>query len=265
MNGLLAGKVVIVSGVGPGMGRHIAAHALAQGAQVVMGARSVDYLAELADELGGLEAGVAYARCDVTDDGDCAALVDVAESEFGGLDSVIGSAFNTGTSAAYGKTLEDGDLDGWRVAFEVNLFGSLRLVKAAIPALKQRPGSSVVFVGSQITRRVRAGRGPYAASKAALLAAAQVLARELGPYDIRVNTVVPGRMWGPGLQRYIGQLAEQRGTNFDTERERMIDDMSLPRIPTDEECARVAIFLASDLSISMSGQAVDVNGGETFH
>ena len=265
MNGLLAGKIVVVSGVGPGMGRHLALHAQAQGAQVVIGARSVDYLAQLAEEMGGLENGVAYARCDVTDDRECAGLIAVAESEFGGVDSVIGNAFNSGLPTAYGKTLEDGDLEGWRIAFEVNVFGSLRLVKAAIPALKKRPGSSVIFIGSQITRRVRAGRGPYAASKAALLTAAQVLARELGPYDIRVNTVVPGRMWGPGLQRYIGQLADQRGTNFDTERERMIDDMSLPRIPTDEECARVAMFLASDLSISMSGQAVDVNGGETFH
>lgn len=263
MDGLLSGRTMIVSGVGPGMGRHVAALACRAGAQVMMGARSVDYLEALTEELGELGGRVSFRRCDVTSDDDCAALVATAKDEFGRVDSVVCNAFNTGSS--YGKTLEDGDLDGWRDAFEVNFFGSLRLVKAAIPALKEQPGSSVVFVGSQITRRVRAGRGPYATSKAALLSAAQVLARELGPYDIRVNTVVPGRMWGPGLQRYIGQLADQRGTSFEAETERMIDDMSLPRIPTDEECARVAIFLASDLSISMSGQAVDVNGGETFH
>jgi len=132
---------------------------------------------------------VAFQPCDITKEGDCEALVAAAEERFGGVDCVV----NNAASTARGITLEDGAIDDWRPVFEVNFFGSLRLVKAAIPALKRSQGGSVVFVGSQIVRRVFAGRGPYASSKAALLTAAQVLARELGPYGIRVNTVVPGR------------------------------------------------------------------------
>ncbi|MBO0730322.1 MAG: SDR family oxidoreductase, partial [Acidimicrobiaceae bacterium] len=166
---------------------------------------------------------------------------------------------------AYGLTLEEADVDDWRDAFDVNVFGSLRMVKAAIPALKQSEHGSVVFVGSQIVRRVFSGRGPYAASKAALLTASHVLARELGPYGIRVNTVVPGRMWGPALQRYLERLAVERGTSPDLEQQRMVADVSLPRLSTDEESARVVVFLASDLAAGMTGQSVDVNAGETFH
>lgn len=260
---LLAGKVMVVAGVGPGLGAQIARDATAAGAAVALGARRGGYLEELAGELRDSGAAVATRMCDVTVDADCRALVSAAVDELGGADSVVCNAF--AQSRAYGRTLEDADVDDWKEAFDVNLFGSLRMVKAAIPALKARGGGSVVLVGSQIVRRVFAGRGPYAASKAALITASHVLARELGPYNIRVNTVVPGRMWGPALQGYIGRLASERGTSFDAELRRMESDVSLPQLSTDEESARVAVFLASDLAAGMTGQAVDVNAGETFH
>lgn len=261
-DGLLVGKVMVVSGVGPGLGRRIAENAGAAGAAVMLGARSVDYLNDLTSQLKQQGIAVACRRCDVIAAPDCAGLVAAAVDEFGAVDSVVGNAFATGP---FGVTLEASDLDDWKQAFEVNLFGSLRLVQAAIPALRRRGGGSVVFVGSQIVRRVFAGRGAYASSKAALLTAAQVLARELGPDDIRVNTVVPGRMWGPSLQRAMGGLAEQRGMTIDEQHQRMLDDVSLPRLATDEECARAVVFLASDLSAAITGQSLDVNAGETFH
>jgi NAD(P)-dependent dehydrogenase (short-subunit alcohol dehydrogenase family) len=161
--------------------------------------------------------------------------------------------------------VEDADFDEWKQAFEVNLWGSLRLAQAAIPAMRRRDGGSIVFVGSQIVRRVFAGRGSYASSKAALLTAAQVLAREVGPYDIRVNTVVPGRMWGAPLQSGIGRLAASRGMTVEEQYQRMLDDVSLPDLATDEECSRVVLFLLSDLSAALTGQSVDANAGETFH
>jgi NAD(P)-dependent dehydrogenase (short-subunit alcohol dehydrogenase family) len=259
---LLEGRVVAVSGVGPGLGWRIAEAASLAGADVVLGARTESYLEEVATALRDKGGRVAISRCDVTRDEDCAALVATAEDEFGGLDSIV---CNAAAHAPHGMTLENGDLDDWRPVFEVNVFGSLRTVKAAIPALKRRGGGTVVFVGSQIVRRVFAGRGPYASSKAALLTASHVLARELGPYRIRVNTVVPGRMWGPPLQKGLGRLAEERGTTYDEQLERMIKDCSLPALATDEECARAVIFLASDLSAAMTGQAIDTNAGETFH
>ena len=259
---LLTGKVVVVSGVGPGLGRRIAEGAGLAGAAVVMGARSVDYLDELAGRLKDRDIPSVHRRSDVTITADCRDLITAAEETFGGVDGVV---CNASASGPFGVTLEDGDLDAWQDAFDVNFFGSLRLVQAAIPALKRRGGGSVVFVGSQIVRRVFAGRGPYASSKAALLTASHVLARELGPYDIRVNTVVPGRMWGPSLQSGIGRLAASRGLTVEEQKQKMLDDVALPRLATDEECARAVLFLLSDMAAAMTGQSIDVNAGETFH
>lgn len=260
--GLLAGKVVVVSGAGPGLGRQIARAAGMHGAAVMLGARSDTYLKELVAELRQADCRAGSTVCDVTSESDCARIVEAAEDEFGGLDCVVHNAF---ASAPIGLTLENSDLDQWRQPFEVNLFGALRLTKAAMPALKRSTDGTVVFIGSQIVRRVFAGRGPYASSKAALMAAAQVVAKEVGSDGIRVNTVVPGRMWGPSLRRYLDQLAGQRETSLDAERQRMIGDVALPELTTDEQCARVVVFAASELSAGMTGQTIDVNAGETFH
>jgi NAD(P)-dependent dehydrogenase (short-subunit alcohol dehydrogenase family) len=120
------------------------------------------------------------------------------------------------------------------------------------------------MVNSQIVRRALPGRGAYATSKAALLTAAQVLARELGPYGIRVNSVVPGAMWGPPLRDHFERLADRAGTSVDEQYQRRSAPLALSRIPTDAECAGAVVFLASELSSAMTGQTVDVNGGETF-
>jgi NAD(P)-dependent dehydrogenase (short-subunit alcohol dehydrogenase family) len=259
---LLAGKVVVVSGVGPGLGRHIAEDSAAAGASVMLSARSAGYLAELAAELGATYGEVAYRTCDVTSDEECRALVAATEAELGGVDCVVANAF---APAPRNMTLEESDVDTWIPSFNVNFFGSLRLTKAAIPALRRRGGGSIVYIGSQIVRRVRAGRGPYASSKAALLTASHVLARELGPDNIRVNTVVPGRMFAAPLSRYIQELADERGTSFEDQVAVMVNDVSLNHLATDEECARAVVFLCSDLSAAMTGQAIDTNAGETFH
>lgn len=261
---VLEAKVVVVSGVGPGLGRHIAEDSLAAGAKVVLSARSEEYLAELAAELGGRYGAdrVATQRCDVTSDEECRNLMAAAEAAFGGVDAVVANAFASGRRDT---TLEESEVDDWKIAFDVNFFGSLRLTKAATPVLRRRGGGAIVYIGSQIVRRVRAGRGPYASSKAALLTASHVLARELGPDNIRVNTVVPGRMFATPLHGYIQQLADQRGTTFDEQVAIMVNDVSLNKLATDEECARAVVFLCSDLSASMTGQAVDTNAGETFH
>lgn len=260
---LLEGRILMLAGVGPGLGAQIAQAAVAAGAGLVLASRNEANLASLAEQLRTAGGSVATAVCDVTSDDDCRRAVAVAEEAFGGIDALVCNAFAQGK--AYGKPIEDADIDEWRAAFDVNVFGSLRMVKATIPAMKRRGGGAVVFIGSQITRRVFVGRGPYAASKAALLTAAQVLAKEVGPYNIRVNTVVPGRMWGPPLRGHLERLGAKKGTSLQAEVDRMTADVALPRLSTDEESARVVIFLASELSAGMTGQSVDVNAGETFH
>jgi NAD(P)-dependent dehydrogenase (short-subunit alcohol dehydrogenase family) len=259
---LLDGKVVVVSGVGPGLGYRVATAAAAAGASVVLGARNDGYLSEVEAEIAALGGAVAARRCDVTRAADCQALIDTAVERFGRLDCVVNNAYATGPMHV---PVAEADFDDWRGAFDVTLFGSLRVAQAAVPVLRDQGGGSIVFVGSQIVRRVLVGRGSYAASKAALLTAAQVLAREVGEHGIRVNTVVPGRMWGPNLQRWYEERAAERGVAVEDELGPVRQLLALPDIPTDADVAGAVLFLASDLSQAMTGQTVDVNGGETFN
>jgi NAD(P)-dependent dehydrogenase (short-subunit alcohol dehydrogenase family) len=258
---LLAGRTMVIAGVGPGLGGQIARSAVRHGAAVVMGARSADYGTALATEFGAAGAAAIFQPCDVTIDADCDALIEAGTDAFGGVDCVVANAMS---GAGSGQTLEEADFDQWSEAFQVNLFGSLRVVRSAIPALEQSGNGSVVFIGSQIVRRVFPGRGAYAASKAALLTAAQVLAAELGPEGVRVNTVVPGRMWGPPLQSAVPRLAAERGTTEDEQVAGWIDATALKRLATDEECSRAVVFLASDLAAAITGQSIDANAGETM-
>ena len=256
-SGLLDDTVTLVAGVGPGLGGHIARHAVAAGGKVMLGARTGDLGRALVEELG--EASSHFAPLDVTDPETCQRWVDVAAERFGRADALVVNAM-----AARSGTLVGGEIDDWRHAMEVNLFGALQVSRAAVPVLSRSPAPSIVFIGSQIVRRVFPGRGPYAASKAALMTAAQVMALELGPLGIRVNTMLPGRMWGAPLRSAAARLAAERGRSEDAEIQTWIDATALRRLATDEECARVVTFLNSHLAASITGQTIDANAGETM-
>lgn len=148
--------------------------------------------------------------------------------------------------------------------FKVNALGSLRLAKAVLPAMKARGGGSIVMINSMIIRDVLSGQSTYAASKGALLMAARGLARELGPYGVRVNTVVPGYIWGPNLQIGFRLEAKQRGIDPQQVYDEIAEKIALGRIPTSAEIADAVVFFASDLSRAVTGQALDVNGGHAM-
>jgi NAD(P)-dependent dehydrogenase (short-subunit alcohol dehydrogenase family) len=259
---VLENKVVLVSGVGPGLGSRIAQRAADAGAAVVLAARSEDRLAAVGAQIEGEGGRVAWRRCDITVDVDCDAVVEFATDRFGGVDVLVNNAATFVSDID--RTIETTPMDEWERAIDVNLLGSMRLTKAAIPSLRERAPASIVFVGSQAMRRSMPGRGPYAASKAALLVAAQVLARELGPDRIRVNTVVPGRLWGEPLQEVVAEQAAADGVLPEAVLEQLRSNVALPDLVTDDECARAVVFLASGASAGITGQSLDVNGGETL-
>jgi NAD(P)-dependent dehydrogenase (short-subunit alcohol dehydrogenase family) len=197
---------------------------------------------------------------DITSLADCARLVGQAEEELGGVDVLVNNAYHPGTYELF----EAGDLERWRAPLEVNLLGSLRLTQEAIPRLKKRGGGSVVFVNSMIVREVLPTMASYAASKGALLAAAQGLARELGPHRIRVNSVLPGYIWGATLEGYFKAQAAARGVTPEAIYGEVAAKIALGKIPTSEEVAGAVLFFASDLSRAITGQTLDVNGGQVM-
>ena len=257
---LLAGKVCVVSGVGPGLGRQ-AARALARhGADLVLAARRQANLDEVAAEIQDLGARAITVPTNIVETEACDRLMAAAAEAFGGVDVLVNNAFRPDVFQGFDEV----DLSLWRKIMDVNVFGSLQMTRAALPFMRRRGGGSVVMVASMVARQPQPGQGGYAISKGALLTATRVLADELGPSRVRVNAVVPGWMAGPSVDIFIEMTSQGRGV----EPQVVIDELNarvpLGQIPSDEDVAGAVVFLASDLSSAMTGQALDTNGGEIF-
>jgi NAD(P)-dependent dehydrogenase (short-subunit alcohol dehydrogenase family) len=162
------------------------------------------------------------------------------------------------------QSFEEVDLAIWRKIMDTNLFGTLQMTRAALGSMRARGGGSVVMVASMVARQPQPAQGGYAISKGALLTATRVLAYELGPSNIRVNAVVPGWMAGPSVDIYVQLTSGARGVEPQVVVDELNARVPLGHIPRDEEVARSIVYLASDLSCAMTGQAIDTNGGEIF-
>ncbi|MGA7418730.1 MAG: SDR family oxidoreductase [Acidimicrobiales bacterium] len=256
----LDGKTVVISGVGPGLGRETALVAAREGGNIVLGARTESTLESIAKEVEATGGKASYLRTDIGNPAEGRALIDLATSSTGRLDGLINiAAFD----AAFGGLQTAGDFGEWRQVFEVNLFGTLDLTRFALPALKESSGS-VVFVSSQTQHHPPplALQMAYASSKAALTGAMRHLAQEIGPDGIRVNEVAPGWMWGPPVEGYVKMMADQRGVEASVVLAEMTAPFPLRRMATDGEVAEALVFFASPRSSGITGQTLLINAGE---
>ena len=259
---LLEGKVAIVSGIGPGMGRSISLKLAAQGADIVLAARTPAKLEQVAKDVEALGRKATQIVTDLTKPADCRALVARAVETHGKLDILVNNAYHWGT----GQLFEKDDLEkGWRDTLEVNLYGSLRVTQAAVPALRAAGGGSIVMINTMSMRVVNPTFSAYAASKAALHAATQGMAGELGVDQIRVNSVMPGYIWGDAVKGLFERQAVAEGISVDEARKRVTANIPLRRIPHPDEIAGAVVFFASDLSSCITGQSLDVNGGHVMY
>ncbi|AZK94602.1 MULTISPECIES: SDR family oxidoreductase [Streptomyces] len=255
----LRDRTVVVSGVGPGLGHRVAAAVIRDGGRAVLGARTGDRLAATAAAVDPAGDRTAWRPTDITDEAQCAALAALAVERFGGIDAVVHVA---ALDRHFGG-LDDADFAVWARVVDVNLLGTLRMTRACLPALRVR-GGSVVLIGTQsaVAAPTRVRQTAYAASKGALTSAMYALARELGPDRIRVNTVLPGWMWGPPVEAYVRGTARAEGVPEPEVRARLTERMALPEPATDGDVAEAVVFLASDRARSITGQSLLVNAGE---
>ncbi len=255
---ILEDRTLVVSGVGAGLGREIARLALRDGARVVLAARTESVLESTAKDLDPSDERVAWARTDITDADDCAALVALARDRFGRIDAMV-------QVAAYENVfggLHDTDFEAWRRAFDTNVLGSMALVRAIAPALKEAGGGSIVLIGSQSMVQPQLPQAGYAASKGALQSAMYYLADELGPDHVRVNMIVPSWMWGPPVEAFVKIRAKAEGLSEEEVRGQIASRIPLGDIVPDEDVAEAVLLLASDRARGITGQTLMVNGGE---
>lgn len=258
---LLQDKVVIVSGIGPGLGQELSTLAAKEGAAaVVLAARTQAKLDIAEQEIRdlGLDTKILKVPTDIADAEQCRNLAAQAEEAFGRIDVLFNSAYDPGSF----EPIAEADLDGWRRSMEVNFFGTMQLTQACIPAMRKAGGGSIVMIATMVEHKPLATQGGYGSSKSALRNATKHLALELGRDNIRVNSAHMGWMWGPSVEGYFDWQAAETGRDRDEMIAEVSRNIPLGSIPDDADCAKAAVFLASDYAAAVTGAGLDVNGGE---
>jgi NAD(P)-dependent dehydrogenase (short-subunit alcohol dehydrogenase family) len=256
--GMLAGLTVLVSGVGPGLGREITVAAVREGAQVMMAARTEARLKELAEAIDGTGERVGWHVTDIAERAGCEALVDATVARFGHLDALVHCAAVDNVMGG----LRQADFTDLDRVLGVNLYGTLYLTKAALEPLAASGHGSIVVIGAQSSISGAVPQLFYAASKGAITSAMRHLAAEVGPQRIRVNSVLPGWMYGPPVQGYVQMEADRRGVDASVVLAELSVAMPLGQMATDGDVAETAVFFASPRSKGITGQTLLVNAGE---
>lgn len=254
---MLANKVVVISGVGPALGTTLARRCAEAGADLVLAARTAERLDDVAKQVTDMGRRAVAVSTDITDDAQVDNLVAETLKAYGKVDVLINNAFRVPSM----KPLADTSYQHIRDAIELTVLGALRLSQGFTPALAEANGA-VVNVNSMVIRHSQPKFGAYKMAKSALLSMSQSLASELGEQGIRVNSVVPGYIWGDTLKSYFNHQATKYGTTVDEIYQATAASSDLRRLPTEDDVASAILFFASDLSSGITGQALDVNCGE---
>jgi NAD(P)-dependent dehydrogenase (short-subunit alcohol dehydrogenase family) len=255
---MLSDEVVVITGVGPGLGAKLAARAAAEGAKVVMAARSTAVMDQVAKEVASVGGEAVGVPCDVRRPEDVQRLVDTAVDRFGTITGLVNSAY----SHPGFYDLLDTPEKQLRRSMDIILFGTLGVTNAVVPHMKAAGRGSIVNIGTMTTRKPMRGEGGYAVAKAALTSATHFLALELGEHNIRANQAIMGWLDGPGVRYFLKFTAEQRGVTEQDVYNEIAARNPLGRIPTDEACAGAVLFLLSRLASEVTGATLDVNAGE---
>ena len=258
MADMLKGRVALVSGIGPGLGVEIARLYAREGADIVMGARRTELMESLAAEIESMGRRTVWQSTDIGDPGQCQALADAAMEKLGRLDICVNNAFNDGFPII---NVENADLDHWRKVFDVNFFGSLNMTRACIPGLRASGAGRVIFINTMSIRVRQAGWGAYSSSKAALENITKILAKELGPDGIRVNSILPGYIFADSVRQFLQSQADVRGVDYQDVYDETAGETALEYLPAAAEIAGSALFMASDLALPITGASLDVNAG----
>ena len=255
----LQGRKAIVTGAAKGMGAAITTTLAREGADVVLAARDIAPLVEVAAEVRALGRESWVVGCDVTDDAEVREMVDKALEVFEGrIDILVNVAGVTGPIETPVQDIDVADFDH---VITANELGTFLPIKYVVPAMIARKEGKIVNIGGSSGLRGYPMRTAYSASKWAVRGITRTVALELGRYNINVNAVCPGIVETPRMQKLCEEKARVRGWTADEVYDEYVREMALKRVTTPEDVANAVLFMASDDSRQITGQHIAVDGG----
>ncbi|MGE3307780.1 MAG: SDR family oxidoreductase [Rhizobiaceae bacterium] len=243
---------VLVTAAGGGAGRVIATRFAEAGARVI----ACDIDAAGVKSLEASVKGVKGFAADVGDEAALSGIFDHVAKAFGGLDVLVNNVGIAGPTAA----AEDVTLADWNESIRVNLTSHFLCARAAIPGMKAQGGGLIVNISSGSAKVGLPMRLPYVVTKGAVLSMTTNLARELGPFGIRVNAILPGAIRGPRIERVIKAKAEALGVDPKEHEKSMLRYISMRTMVEPDDIAAMIQFLASPAGSRISGQLIGVDG-----
>ena len=255
----LANKKAIVTGAAKGMGAAITTTLAREGADLVLTARDVSALEEVAGLVRKLGRHAEVAACDVTDEGQVKAMVAKALDVFGGrIDILVNVA---GVTGPIETPVQDIKVEEFDYVIIANERGTFLPIKHVVPTMiKQREGK-IVNIGGTSGLRGYPMRTAYSASKWAVRGITRTVALEVGQYNINVNAVCPGIVETPRMMKLCEGKAKKRGWSVEQVYEEYVQDMALKRVTTGQDVANAVLFLASEDARQITGQHIAVDGG----
>lgn len=253
----LSGKVAIVTGGGYGIGKKIAIRYGEAGAKVVIAARTVEPMRETCAEVEKTGSEAIWLQTDVSQETDCARMVEQTIKSFGRVDILVNNAGIAGPT----KRITEIAPAEWQEVLDIDLTGAWLASRAVIPAMDGQRSGNILMISSGAGRTGYPLRSPYAAAKWAMIGLTQTLALEWGVRGIRVNCICPGAIEGDRIERVIRARAESLGQPYEDVKKEFVSRAGLKRMATEDEVARTALFLVADESSAVTGQTVNVDCG----
>ncbi|MCE5200633.1 MAG: sorbitol-6-phosphate dehydrogenase [Armatimonadota bacterium] len=253
------GKIALVTGGAQGLGEAVCRRLAGEGATVIVTDIDEEGAKAAADNIT-TEYGVCTLgmRMDVTDDFAVHTTMEMIERDFGRLDILV---VNAGILRAYG--IEEFPVSEWRQVVDVNLMGYMICAKHACQIMMKRKSGNIIQINSMWGKRGSARNSAYSASKFGGIGLTQSLALEMAQYNVRVNAVCPCIVLD-GTREMVEHYAKTHGLTDEQMKQRYVDQVPLGRGCTYDDVTSVVAFLASDEAAYMTGQAIDVTGGQVM-
>lgn len=256
----LKDKVAIVTGGGSGIGKAISLAFTDEGAAVVVAARNLSRLEEVAREIKSKGGKAKIIQTDIAELKQVQRMVKHTIDEYGKIDILVNNA------AAYSfnnADVVDMNLDNWYNTLNVNITGTMLCAREVIRTMIPRRSGNIINISSVAGLSGHPTESPYCVSKWGIIGFTEVLAIEAGKHSIRVNCISPGATRSEEFEEMVKGLAKRAGISFDEMWGKIMDKNSLKRIAEPSEIAACVVFLASDDSSAMTGANLVANCG--FH